>query len=671
MGYRIFRQQYLNCALFACINSMLAPNMVMAMETEVESADQPFQLGVIRILAEQDKSDQIASTINSTQLQQFNASTVGDGVNLLSGVTLSNNARNEKMVYIRGFDARQVPLFIDGIPVYVPYDGYIDYNRFTVADVAAIQVAKGFSSVSYGANTLGGAINLVSRKPTKAFEGYLDLGIADAGEKQTTLHVGSAHALWYMQATAAYLERDGFKLSSDFVPTATEDGGLRNNSYSKDSKLALKLGLTPNDHDEYSLSYIKQDGEKGNPPTTGNSSIRYWQWPYWDKESLYFISNTALSAHETIKIRAYHDRYDNELDSFTDAHYSTLKTSGQGSVSTGRSIYHDRVNGASLTLESTRLTNQTISLVSHYKTDEHRELDATGAENTYFKDRIWSIALEDNIRLHPDVLLSLGLAQHTLDPEKVFSVGNPYSLPKNQTARDAQIGLFYDGIANTQLYATVAKKSRLPTLKDRYSQRLGTYIENPDLAAEKAMNYEIGHQTQLNAKLSFATALFLSNIKNKIQSVANVQEDLAQMQNIGRVQIYGTEIEFNYQPWQWLRYGGNYTYLKLENKQQNATRITDIPQHKLINYVVIQPAEQWELQLELECNSSRWVSNVLKLDGYQILNTQIAYQPKLNSVSGQWRFAAGIQNITDKNYALADGFPSAGRMWFSKATWAF
>ena len=31
--------------------------------------------------------------------------------------------RNEKTLTVRGFDSRQVPLFIDGIPVYVPYDG--------------------------------------------------------------------------------------------------------------------------------------------------------------------------------------------------------------------------------------------------------------------------------------------------------------------------------------------------------------------------------------------------------------------------------------------------------------------------------------------------------------------------------------------------------------------
>ncbi|MGZ8220275.1 MAG: TonB-dependent receptor plug domain-containing protein, partial [Methylobacter sp.] len=44
-------------------------------------------------------------------------------------------ARNERLIYIRGFNSRQVPLFMDGIPVYVPYDGNVDLNRFSTFDI--------------------------------------------------------------------------------------------------------------------------------------------------------------------------------------------------------------------------------------------------------------------------------------------------------------------------------------------------------------------------------------------------------------------------------------------------------------------------------------------------------------------------------------------------------
>lgn len=80
---------------------------------------------------------------------------VSRALNLLPGVTLTTSGpRNESMVSIRGFDLRQVPVYMDGIPVYVQYDGYVHLARFTTFDLSAVDISKGFSSVLYGPNSL-------------------------------------------------------------------------------------------------------------------------------------------------------------------------------------------------------------------------------------------------------------------------------------------------------------------------------------------------------------------------------------------------------------------------------------------------------------------------------------------------------------------------------------
>ncbi|ETJ33018.1 TonB-dependent outer membrane receptor protein, partial [human gut metagenome] len=38
------------------------------------------------------------------------------------------------------------------------------------------------------------------------------------------------------------------------------------NSSADDKRGIVKLGFTPRENDEYTLTYIKQDGEKDNPP---------------------------------------------------------------------------------------------------------------------------------------------------------------------------------------------------------------------------------------------------------------------------------------------------------------------------------------------------------------------------------------------------------------------
>jgi len=611
-------------------------------------------------------SDQVASVITSKDLLQFNRNNVGDALNLLSGISLSNNSRNEKMISVRGFDPRQVPLFIDGIPVYVPYDGYVDFNRFSTADLAAIQVAKGFSSMAYGPNTLGGAINLISRKPKKIIEADALLGFASGSEKQLSANIGTNQGSWYLQSGVSYLQSDGFPLSSDFIASSTEDGGMRNNASRKDSKVSIKLGLTPNAHDEYAINYYQQNGQKGQPPSTVPAAARYWKWPYWDKDSVYFTSKTSFGDYETFSARLYQDNYGNEVDTYTNDSYTKLKTSGSGSVGTGRSIYDDKTKGASFTLESARLSGQTIRLMGHYKADQHKELDANGTLNTSYEDALASIAIEDNIELNAATLLSLGAGRHTLRPATVYSLGNPYSLPDTKSAQDMQAGLFYTWSNTTRLYATAAKKTRLPTLKDRYSQRLGSFIENPNLQPEKSLNYEIGYQGIYSQAIQTEAAFFYSDVSNKIQTVANVSGIKSQMQNVGLVRVTGLELGIKADLNSQLVVGGNYTITNLNNLSNPATRLTDIPKHKVTAHLLLRAASNLDAMIFVENNSSRWVSNSVELAGFTTSNLKISYKPSKDVV-----LEAGVNNLSDKNYSLADGFPNPGRMWFGNIQYRF
>lgn len=641
---------------------------VLAEKVKTES----FAAGTItEVITINGDHSQLAETGNSRlvldkEMRQFNRDNIGDALNLLSGVTLSTNSRNEKMIAVRGFDSREVPLFIDGIPVYVPYDGYVDLDRFTTLDLSAIQVAKGFSSVAYGPNTLGGAINLVSRKPVNAFEGNLSAGFSSGNERKVSANIGTNQESWYLQAGTSYVQSDDFPLSSDFVPTASEDGGDRNNAHRKDTKQSLKIGLTPNDTDEYSLSYQHQTGEKGQPPSTDAESARYWQWPAWDKESVYFISNTTLSNTEILKVRLYQDQFNNEVNSYTDGSYTTLKTSGRGSVGTGRSLYEDQTTGGSVELQSNYVNAHTLRVVSHFKTDRHQEFDGAGDKNTDHKDKLLSFAVEDNISLTDMLSLSVGASWHELTPKTVYNKGNDYSVPKSSTANDAQIGLFYDYSNKARFYLTTAKKTRLPSLKDRYSQRLGTFIENPDLQAEESINYEIGYQGNPWQGAQMSAAIFYSDISNKIQAVANVQDTLEQMQNVGEVRSSGIELGVSDTLTSWLELGANYTYIDLDNISDSTQRLTDVPKNKFTAHALIQPIEAVDIIAFIEYNSKRWASNTLELSGFITLNLKVAYQ-----VHDNISLEAGVNNLNDENYSLADGFPSAGRQWFLNASYQF
>jgi outer membrane receptor protein involved in Fe transport len=152
------------------------------------SAEGVFTLGTVEVTGNVRKAATTVLTekVSEEEMREFNRDDVAAALDLLPGVHLNKvGARNESAVYVRGFDLRHVPLFLDGIPIYVPYDGYPDLRRFTTFDLSQIVLSKGFASVLYGPNTMGGAINLVSKRPEKAFEGNMGAGFASGDSYQT------------------------------------------------------------------------------------------------------------------------------------------------------------------------------------------------------------------------------------------------------------------------------------------------------------------------------------------------------------------------------------------------------------------------------------------------------------------------------------------------------
>ncbi len=86
------------------------------------------------------------------------------------------------------------------------------------------------------------------------------------------------HASFAASSDLGYLQVSGSQLKQDFLglPHGVNNDiagkhGKMINSSADDKRGIVKLGFTPRENDEYTLTYIKQDGEKDNPPYSGNS----------------------------------------------------------------------------------------------------------------------------------------------------------------------------------------------------------------------------------------------------------------------------------------------------------------------------------------------------------------------------------------------------------------
>ena len=228
-------------------------------------------MGKIVVIGTPEGQPAVGGTIlTSSQIWALDRKSLDQAVNVVPGVVStfdSNGRRNESDIFVRGFGRWQVPLMVDGVRIYLPADNRLDYARFLTADIAEVQIEKGYASALAGPGAMGGAINLVTRQPIKPFEVEGSLwtgGRSDAEGWNGYAMVGTRQRLFYAQASASYSDRDYWSLSEDYTPSlnSLQPAGKRLSSDTSDSRYNVKAGWTPNDTDEYAVNVIKQLGKK-------------------------------------------------------------------------------------------------------------------------------------------------------------------------------------------------------------------------------------------------------------------------------------------------------------------------------------------------------------------------------------------------------------------------
>ena len=648
-----------------------------------------FTLGQIVVTAERQEGLAIGGeTLAAPAIEAFNRNSLDDAVNLIPGVNASNSggSRNERLIYVRGFDRFQVPLSIDGIRVYLPADNRLDYGRFLTPDVAEIQVAKGYASVLDGPGAMGGAINLVTRKPGKPLElelrGTLDLDRdADYAGYTVFALAGTRQDAWYAQASFARSFRDHWDLPGSFAPTASEDGGKRDLSRTEDWRLNLKLGFTPNATDEYSLSYTRQEGAKNAPLSTSDpvSIQRYWNWPQWNIDSLYFLSTTALTPGLTLKTRIYRNGFDNLLRAFDSAaqNSQTLRRAFN-------SYYEDEAWGGSVQLDAALSPADTLSVAVHYRQDKHVEYQQvfpSGFTEPHQRNEedTWSIAVQNRLAVSPAVTLTLGASYDWRDLKRAEEYGVPpeggaesvFSYPmRDAHAFNAQGQVVWTPDAATRVYAGVSSRARFPTVFERFSSRFGGAVSNPGLKAERATNFEIGGAKDFGAWRAEG-AIFYSRVTDVIVAFPFLYQGQAvtQSRNLGKGDYYGAELSFSGTIGSTLTAGVNYSYVHrdLHDPTNAAFQPTGVPRHKAFVYLEWRPVPALHVLPSLEFASDRWT---VTTDGTRYYRTGSYAQASLKveyDLTAAVSIGVGVQNAFDDSYVLSDGFPEPGRRYFLTA----
>lgn len=673
----------------APVRSILAAALALALQPGAHAADssaetadgEVFKLGQITVTGKREKEETAVgtATLSREQLWNFTRDGLPDALNLVPGVVTTAGAgnRNESAISIRGFDRWQVPLLMDGIRLYLPADNRIDFDRFLTPDLSEIQVSKGYVSVLNGPDGLGGSINLVTRKPVKAFEAEVRASGAfssDLDYNGSTLYanIGSRQEKFYVQTSVEQRDVKGWYLSKDFTPTVAEDGGERDHTSKKDWRVNVKAGFTPNATDEYSLNYVYQSGEKhGIGAVTGTSAISTWDWPKWDTSSLYWLSNTQLDGKTYLKTRAYYNKFVNDLVAFTNVSLTTPNWT---------SYYDDNARGASVEVGTDHLPQQTLKAAIHYRRDEHSEWQRTHARTgvaefvepkQYNIENVVSLALEDTWHATDKLDLVAGIShdkRSTSKAEDWTAATGLFDYPTaDNSATNYQGAAIYRYSTTGKAHFAVSNRTRFANVFERFSSRFGGATSNPWLEPERALNIELGIADEILPGLRGEAAVFHNRVKDVIQSVTipwTGGTTTSQSQNVGDATYKGLELALTYTLSTRLDVGGNYSYVHTEVKNPNDpnARLTTTPRNKALAFARWRPLDGLLVLPSVEYADARWSTSAttsgayVKTGQYVLANVKLEYQ-----VLPGWDLSLTARNLFDRNYAVSDGYPQEGR----------
>ncbi|HLG87313.1 MAG TPA: TonB-dependent receptor [Alphaproteobacteria bacterium] len=156
------------------------------------------------------------TAFNAATIQERNITDINGIAGFAPNVTLVESPafNSETTIAIRGgvtinpaiYWEPTVGIYVDGA-----YISKAQADVFDIADIDHIEILRGPQGTLYGRNTLNGAVNIVTQKPTGQFEGNIKAGFGDYGYKTGRLSVNlPAWGRLSVKVSGLIESRDGF-----------------------------------------------------------------------------------------------------------------------------------------------------------------------------------------------------------------------------------------------------------------------------------------------------------------------------------------------------------------------------------------------------------------------------------------------------------------------------
>jgi iron complex outermembrane recepter protein len=601
-----------------------------------------------------------AYVITADDIRRSGATSLPEALRGVPGLEVARADQHSWAVTARGFNdvfANKLLVMIDGRTVYTPlFSGvYWDVQDTVLEDVSRIEVIRGPGATLWGANAVNGVINIVTKRAAETQGGLVTAG-GGVGEKAfgALRYGGQITEDLHYRVYGKYFDRDDTDTIPDLPDGSWEmfRGGFRadwlpgtkgQSDAFAPNELTLQGDIYDGDVDQYFWTVASDPVpsvrlERDRPEMSGGNVLGRWTHRFSEE------------AH--VRLQAYYDRTVRESIIF-DERRDTGDVDFQNHFKLGR-------------------RNSVVWGVGYRFTED----ETRGSE---------TILLRPSSR-GTDVVSGFVQDEITVVEKRLRATIGTKVEYNDFTGWELQPGarLLWTPATNHSVWAAVTRAVRTPSRAEN-DVRINNVVPpgaivpilgNSGFDSEKLVAYELGYRVQPTPVVSLDTALFFNRYDElrTLRIVPTVPAGV--VDNDAHGHTYGVELAAKWEPLDWWRIRGSYTFLEMDLDRKRGSNNPDddnaegrSPNHQFS----LRTGFDLPFRTELDFGV-RYVDPIPSFDirSYFSFDARIGWRPKRNlelSIVGQNLFDPRHEEFRG---TTIDTLPvEVGRVIYGKLTWHF
>jgi vitamin B12 transporter len=584
----------------------------------------------------------VASVISAADLQVHNPITLGEALQKLTSTSIMSYGGYGAMesLSLQGSSYQQVLVLWDGQRLNSPLSGGCDISTVSLQSLEKIEVVHGSYSSLYGADAMGGVINLVTQNPliNGRVKGTIHSTLGSYGLQKHEATVQHRLGPWsYLFNANLTKNRNDFQ----FTPAQGVKTLRRTNSALDARTVYGKVMYDQDSRIKLMLSSELSDIERGVPGS---------------------LSYPTVDGYQRDETRRYHMDVTGSPDTHMTWHFASFVHTSSIRFTDKNPVFpvHSRNDATSVGANfqgDFKAMGQTLITGGSWMREEGKGSDVGK------RQRI-NTAIFSNANL--EINQSGSGIRVVLTPSLRYDHFSDFGEQFNSRAG---ILVSSKGPSLVGLRMSWGRSFRAPTFNDLYWPEDMFTSGNAGLRPEHALSYDVGIRSRLplSGGLEFDAGYFNKHATDLILWNASATTGKWMPDNVSSADISGVEMTMA-----WHGFSGilstewSYTHMNALNKS-DLPGVTGkrIPYRPVDSGNIVGSLNIQKAFMSLSANyvGQRFIdeSNQKKLPPYVLMDATIGIKPAFAGI--QFDLALSVKNIFNKEYIVVQDYPMPGRLW--------